>query len=232
MRIYGDEASTRFKTFTQESGVLLGKNDLIVGDKETCRHMTFSFFGNTDEMITTQPKLYLHVSGTLWSSFTGLMREYCLPWRWKVAYLDQGNDSPPKRVLACTSVHDGELSDRLQKVIGQTLFVASLINSGHYDEVFGQEYLRIPTEDHQGENRIIHPLGEWAGLHLEPDSPDFLCQIYRIRGIFSLVMYHLLRTFSTQWKEVILRSDRFFEVALVRKNKVDIISKAGLIPQN
>lgn len=232
MRIYGDEASTQFKTFKQEPGILWGKNDLIEGDKKTFRRMTFSFFGNTDESITTQPKLYVHISSTPWSTFTGLLRKYCLPWRWKVAYLDQDNKSLPKEVLICTSVLDGELSDRLQEVVGQTLFVASLLNSNKYAEIFGQEYLRIPRDDHRCGNRIIHPLGEWAGLHLEPNSSDNLCHIYRIRGIFSLVMYHLLKIFSSQWNEVTLKSDRFSEFALVKRNEADIISKAGLILPN
>ncbi len=190
MKIYGDEASTRFKTYVQEPGTICGHNDVLVGDRRTVRYMTASSFGTTDENITTQPKLYLHIFNSFWSSLTGILREYCLPWRWKVAYLDQENDTPPQRILVCTSVHDGELSDRLNAVIGQSLFVTNLINANQYGEIFGQEYLRIPSQNGRHHNRITHPLGEWAGSHTECNNPDDLCHMHRIRGVFSLLKYH------------------------------------------
>lgn len=232
MQIYGDEPLTQFKRFEHEPGILWGNNDLVKGEKEKFQRMTSSFFGTKDERIAREPKIYLHISSTPWSTFTGRIRKYGLPWRWKVIYLDQGDQSLPKEALLCTSVHDGELSERLQQVVGQTRFVLSLLNSNQYAEIFGQEYLRIADGSAQHGNRIVHPLGEWAGLHLEPISTDTLCRIYRIKGIFSLVRYHLLKFVSSQWKEVTLQSDRFSETVLVKRNEFEDIYKSGLIKQN
>lgn len=231
MKIYGDEAATQFRTHAQEPGVFCGYDDVLVGNRETSRRITFSFFGNSDELVTTQPKLYLHIFNTFWSSVTGLFREYCMPWRWKAAYLDQENGTPLQRILVCTSVYDGSLSDRLNAVLGQSLFVTNLISAGQYEEVFGQEYLKIPRQDGQHVNRIIHPLGEWAGLSASFSSDDF-CHIYRIRDVFSLFKYHFLKAFSSEWEEVAVQAGQVLENVLIKRSDRATISRIGLIIQN
>ena len=77
MKIHGDEAVSQFRTYVEEPGLICGHNDVLVGNRERVRHIILSSFGDTDEWITHQPKLYFHISNTFWSSFTGLLREYC-----------------------------------------------------------------------------------------------------------------------------------------------------------
>lgn len=232
MKIYGDEASARFKTYVQESGTICGHNDVLVGDRQTIRRVTSSFFRTTYENITIQPRLYLHIFNTFWSSVTGILREYCLPWRWKVAYLDQENGTPLQRILVCTSVSDGKLPDRLNALVGQSLFVTNLIKANQYEEIFRQEYLRIPSQNGLHENRIIHPLGEWAGFRIECDNPDDLCHVYRIRGIFSFLKYHLLKNLSSTWEEVAIQAGQVSENVLIKRNDRTTISGVDLIHQN
>lgn len=85
MKIYGDNALV-FKTLNQEPGIIYGHDDVLMGDKQTTCRFTYFFFGNTRESMTTQPKLYLHIPKTVWSSFTGIMcslkeRSECLSQR-------------------------------------------------------------------------------------------------------------------------------------------------------
>lgn len=229
MKIYGDEASTQFRTYVQEPGIIYGHNDVLVGDRQTNRRITSSFLGATDEWVTTQSKLYLHIFNSFWSSFTGALREYFLPWRWKAAYLDQENGTRPQRILVCTSVHGRELSDHLNALIGQSLFITNLMIANQYVEIFGQEYLRIYSQNGLHENRIVSPLGEWVGLHIEINSQYDLCHIHRIRGIFSLLKYHFLKNLSTEWEEVAIQAGLVSENVLIKRNNRTNISKMGLL---
>lgn len=228
MKIYGDDVSTLFKTYTQEPDLIYGYNDVLVGDRSITRKFTFSSSGNISKTIVIQPKLFLHISNTVWSSFTGMLKEYFLPWRWKVAYLDQENGTPPQRILVCTRVHDGKLSDRLKKVIGHSMFAINLINANYYDEIFGQEYLRTPRQG-QPEQTFTHPLGKSFGLQIGYNHPNHLCHIYRIRGIFSLLKYHFLKNFSQEWEEVAMQIGQISENVLIKRNDRMLISTTGLI---
>ncbi|NGX37707.1 MAG: hypothetical protein K1000chlam2_00869 [Chlamydiae bacterium] len=232
MKIYGDETSSQFKTHIRESGTICGYNDVLMGDKGTCRQITFSFFGNTDKSITVQPRLYFHISNTAWSLFTGMLRKNCLPWRWKVAYLDQEDGKRPQRILVCTSVKEGELSDRLSLLLGKSLFVANLINANCYDEIFGQEYFRIPGQDSPHKNRTSHPLGKWFGEQIEFSSPDSLYHMHRVRGISSLLKYYFLKHFSREWEEVAIQAGQISKNVLIERNNRSVISELGLISRN
>lgn len=227
MKIYGDVASSKFKTHVREPGIICGHNDVLMGNRLTFRNITFSFFGNRDESITVQPKLYLHISNTGWSSFTGILREYFLPWRWKAAYLDQENGTQPQRILVCTSVCEGELSDHLRLLLGKSLFVTNLINANRYYEIFNQEYLIIPRQEYCI-NTISHPLGEWLGLHTLFGSNN-LCHIHRVRGVFSSLKYHFLKHFSREWEEVAIRAGQISENVLIKRNDRVIIAGSGLL---
>lgn len=229
MKIYGDEASSQFKTYAQETGRIYGHNDVLLGDKQTFRRVTYSFFGDANEYVTVQPKLYLHICRNAWSSFTGKLKEYFLPWRWQVAYLDAENGTQPQRILVCTSTSQGKLSSRLNLLLGKSLFAANLINADYYDEIYDQEFLRVPEQNNQGkENRIVHPFGEWAGVYSEFASSS-LCHIYRIKGIFSLLRYHFLKRFSKEWEEVALQAGQISKKVLIKRNDRAAISGLGLI---
>lgn len=231
MKIYGDETTTQFRTYAQEPGSVWGHDDVLMGNREEINRISISFFGYSNGMVTVQPKLYLHISNTFWSSLTGLFREYCMPWRWKAAYLDQEDGTMPQRILVCTSVYDGRLSDRLNSVLGQSLFVTNLINVGQYEEVFGQEYLKIPRQNGAHVNTIIHPLGEWAGTSSSFSADDF-CHIHRIRDVFSLFKYHFLKCFSSDWEEVAIQAGQVSENVLIKRSDRETISTIGLINQN
>lgn len=255
MKIYGDEIkpnTLHFRKHIQESGAIYGHNDVLLegeGDiKHTVTHTTSSFFGVSTESYTYQPKLYFHISNSVWSSLTGIFREYCLPWRWKAAYLDGEDGTPLQRVLVCTSV-EGGLSDRLELLFGKSLFITHLINANHYHEAFSavknlfvnMEHLRIPRQEGdkdtsntpcglRGTSKIIHPLGAWCGVQQEW-SGDHLCHIHSVQGVFSLLKYYLLKTFSKEWEEVTIRINQVSENVLIKRNERTLIARTGLINQ-
>jgi hypothetical protein len=188
MKIFGDKNSSEFSNYAKEPGVFFGCNDVLKGSRSIVHCYTASFFGTSNYSKTVEPKLYLHIPTNAWTTFTGKLRECFLPWRWKTAYLDQEDGTQPRQILVCTSVHGSKLSDRLSKLLGKSLFLTNLINSNHYDEVFGQEFIRLQGENSQRTTKVTHPLGEMIGLHLE-FSDNLLCHIYRPRSLFSRFKY-------------------------------------------
>lgn len=113
-------------------------------------------------------------------------------------------------------------------MLGQSLFVTNLISAGQYEEVFGQEYLKIPRQDGPDVHTMVHPLGAWAGRLAGISSDDF-CHIYRIRGIFSLFQYHFLKAFSSEWEEVAVQAGQVSENVLIKRSDRATISRIGLI---
>lgn len=225
MKIYGDTKD--YPAVIQEPGIIFGHNDVLVENvqqsnvQQISHCKTTSFFGSTHEAIgskhetiTTQPKVYLHTFNSFWSSLTGTLRQYCLPWRWKVAYLDKENNAPPERILVCTSGHNRELSNRLNAVIGQSPFVINLKKNNRYKEILGQEYLRIPSQNNESQQRTIITR---SGSYFEHNNLGELFHIHRIRGVFSLLNYHLLKNLSSEWEEVAIQADQFSENVLIGK---------------
>ncbi|MBS0607078.1 MAG: hypothetical protein JSR57_09020, partial [Verrucomicrobia bacterium] len=102
---------------------------------------------------------------------------------------------------------------------------------GRYEEVFGQEYLKIPRQNGAHVNTIIHPLGEWAGTSSSTSLDDF-CHIHRIRDVFSLFKYHFLKCFSSDWEEVAIQAGQVSENVLIKRSDRETISTIGLINQN
>lgn len=228
MKIYGDIVSAQL---AKMPGVIYGHNDVLTRERESLRRATYDGLtgSTTDGMIFTPSKLYLHISNTPWSFFTGMLREYCLPWRWKGAYLDPEDGTGPQRILVCPSV-DGELFGILNQVIGQSsVFVINLIKGERYEEHYGREYLKIPRQGSTHNIEIIHPLGEWAGSVTKFNRPFDLCHIHRIRGVFSSLKYHFLKTFSSEWEEVFMQAGQVSENVLIKKNDRAAISRVGLI---
>ncbi|MBS4168970.1 hypothetical protein [Parachlamydia sp. AcF125] len=225
MKIYGDDSE--FTHYTKERGVF-GNNDVLKGNRKTVYRYKISFFGNSNRSESVEPTLYLHISKTAWSTFTGKVRKYCFHWRWKTAYLDQEDGSSPQKILVCTSVRQGELTGRLKKLMGRSWFITNLINRDCYDEIFGQEFLRLAGQNERRFTKIFHPLGKMVGLYKEGSS-DLLCPIYRSRGLFSLFRYQVLKCWSNQWKEVVVQAGQVAERILIKKSDEAIISRAGLI---
>jgi hypothetical protein len=217
-KIYGDEASTQFKTFVQEPGWVWGHNDVLIGDRISGVLTKSSCFGTTKKGVSYLPKLYLHISNSFWSSFTGMLRKFCLPWRWKAVYLKEGNDPAPKPILICTNVHQGKLSDRLNALVRQSLFITNLIDDNRYEEIFGREYLKVPSQSGEQSIRFAHPLGECVGLRITGTTNVDFCHIRRIRGVFSFFQYHLLKRLSSNWKEVIIHAGDVSERVLMKKS--------------
>lgn len=228
MKIFGDENSSEFKNYAKEPGFFFGSNDVLKGSRSTVHSYTASFFGTSNYSKTVEPKLYLHISTNAWTTFTGKLRECFLPWRWKTAYLDQEDGTQPRQILVCTSVHDSRLPDHLGQLLGKSLFLTNLINRNHYDEVFGQEFIRLEGENNLRTTRITHPLGEMVGLHHE-FSNDLLCHIYRQRSLFSKFKYNILKQFTSSWMEVAIQAGQISEKILIKKSDEEVISRAGLM---
>jgi len=215
MKIFGDKSSSKFKNYVREPGTFFGSNDVLKGPKKTFPCYDFSLFGNSSYLQTVEPKLYLHIPTSLWTTFTGKLREYLLPWRWKTAYLDREDGTPLRQILVCTYVKDGKLSDRLKTLLGKSLLVANLVNNHCYDEIFGQEFLLLQGQNSRDSTLISDPLGE--GLRAI-SSNDLYCHIYRPRSLFSKFKYNLVKKFSTSWKEVTMRVEGVSEQILIRKS--------------
>lgn len=227
MKIFGDKISTKFKNHAKEPGFFFGSHDVLKGSKKTFKWYSKSFFGDHQHSKTVRPKLYLHIPTNAWTTFTGKLREYLLPWRWKTAYLDQENGTQPRKILVCTSVHDGQLTDHLSKLIGKSLFVTNLINSNQYDEYFGQEFIRLQGNIGLHRKKITHPLSEKLGSHDEFTN-SILCHIYTKRSLFSRFKYNLLKQFSSSWKEVAVQAGQISEKILIKKSDEAVISQSKL----
>lgn len=227
MKIYGDEPSSPFRNFIQKPGLIYGHDDVLAGEPIQIRRISYSFFsGQTDDTITVHPKLYLHLFNSTWSNFTGTLRQTLMPWRWKTAYLDKEDGSALEQVLVCDNA---SLSDQLQSLLNKSLFITHLIEENKYIELFGSDYLRVPREANPETIEITHPWGKWAGTHIEFNSSDQLCQIYRIQGIFSWISYQLTKIFSDEWQEVTVRVRQVSETVLIKKADQPALLRAGLI---
>ncbi len=201
MKIYGDAPTTEFTKHLKEPGLLYGHNDVLAGKPERVYRIYHSLCESSEGWTTHQPKIYLHRFNNFWSRLTGLLREYCLPWRWKVAYLDTIG-YPYERALVCTKVKDGKLSDTLKAVIGKSSSFVAMIESEKYEQIAGKEFLKSRLSDgEQCDYRIVSSWGEWSGATLLHNSTFSFQQVYRIRGIFSFFKYYYLRHFSSEWQE-------------------------------
>ncbi len=205
-------------------------SDVLKGKARTIEYRTHSFFGDSSYSKLIEPKLYFHASVSAWTTFTGKLREYCLPWRWKSAYLDpEENGKPPYRILVCTAVQEGKLPDDLRKVVGKSWFLTNLTINNHYNEFHWQEFLELPGQnDSFNTIRMSHPLGDCFGNTTYVTSGS-LCHIYRRRTLFSTLKYLFLRQFSTSWKEVAIQAGNVSEKMLIQKTDEQAICNAGLI---
>lgn len=241
MKIVGDDLANVFTDYAKEPGTIFGSNDVLKGPSHTVYLYQATVWGTSEHIETIAPKLYLHIPTNAWTTFTGKLREYLLPWGWKTAYLDQENGNEPRRILAWASTNDDALSRRINKLLGKSLFVANLINVNQYDEIFGQEFIRLrgtedPLQDTdnpvQGLDSlrtiiIEHPLGAIVGEHLE-NTKDSLCHIYTARNLFSKIKYNLLKH-TLSWKEVAIQADNISEKVLIKRTDEEAISRAGLL---
>lgn len=215
MKIYGN--NTDFKTFSEEK-TLFGSIDTLDGSTKTVATVRTSFlWGTSSYSKSFKPRLHVHIPKNAWSVFTGKLREYLLPWRWKAVYLDEeGKTTTPKKILICTSLSEGELPDGLNKLAGASWFKTNLIARGIYYEVFGKEYFvfgvpkRLDTE-------IAHPLGRIFGV-MHKSGPFQFFPIYRARDLLSTCRYYLLKRFSSDWKEVPIKAGNVIENMLIKKS--------------
>jgi hypothetical protein len=198
MNIIGDN-NLDFSSFVKKPGILWGHDHILEGKQ--CIKKVFVHFRDVEEIYF--PKLYLHIPDNKWSSFTGKLREYCLPWRWKAVYLDR--EEVPQRVLMCTSVKDGKLTESLKKIAGKSLFVAKLIQKKCYAEFSGVEYIFFV--EYMEEKLSFNRLEEKA------------CHIYRDRGVFSKIGYFTRKWFSFNWKEVVITVDTISEKVLIQNDE-------------
>jgi|GEM_PF-1974766 len=220
MKIIGLESSN-YKMHVKEPGCFLGYNAVLKGEKSKSYQYTFSaLFGRSESVKIDEPKIYLHIPKDSWSTFTGTLKERCLPWLWKSAYLDPEDGTQPRRILVCTIAHQTAIPGPLKKVLGQSLFSTHLINKQFYEEILGKEFIRIPT----GNAFSPRVITSFLGFHYECNS-DKLCHIFRKRGLFSSCKYTLLKQFSSEWKEVVLKVNGISEKILIKKNDEASISQ-------
>jgi hypothetical protein len=221
MKIYRDTEQCARQTET----TILGNRDVLVGDE----HRTyFPFFGETSETDIFQRKLHIHIADTSWSRFTGFLREYLLPWRWKTAYLDREDGTFPKKILVCASPWDDTLSRHLKSLLNKSLCVANLIHSNNYEEIYDQDYLCLPGTLRPRTTTFSHPLGAWYGRMTKINDTVQYCDVILDRGILSQIKMLFLKKFSNEWEEVWLRGGSHLQSALVKKVDLPILRNARL----
>lgn len=234
MKIVGEDHANVFIDYAKEPGTIFGSNDVLKGPSHTVYCFQATVWGTSEHIETIAPKLYLHIPTNAWTTFTGKLREYLLPWGWKTAYLDQEDGNEPRRILAWASSNDDVLSRRINKLLGKSLFVANLINDNQYAEIFGQEFIRLkgtenPVQGIENLRTIIieHPLGPIVGEHLE-NTKDSLCHIYTARDLFSKIKYNLLKR-TISWKEVAIQAGQVSEKVLIKRTDENALFRARLI---
>lgn len=221
MRIFGDKPDTEFKHFIREPGFFYGHNDVLKAEPVTVQGYNISFWGTSKFTRTYDQKLYLHIPRGIGSTMTGMLRKFLLPGRWKTAYLEHEDFSKLLKVLVCVNVSGG-LSARLSKILGRSLFVASLIKENCYDRILGHEYIRIRNAaDPWTEKKFTNLLGE---LHVEW-SADRICSLYRSRGLFSALGYCFRKKLTSSWEEVCIQAGNVSQKVLIKKIDKEIIEK-------
>lgn len=220
MKIVGDNNSNPCNTHVKESVFCLGTRDYLKGPNWVRQRISDQFFwGHSVEVKTVENKIHLHISKDTFSSITGKLREYLLPWRWKSAFLDAEDGSQPQRILVCTSQLS---STRLDGVVGKLRFITYLIAKKCYSEIFGKEFLYAPGAD--GPSEVIHSLGKWYG-YSHSDGHSKMCHFFRKRSLYSTLKYHLLKQYSTTWKEATLQIAGISEKVLIKKTDELPLSK-------
>lgn len=158
----------------------------------------------TKKMVV--PRLHLHISRDAFSTFTGRLKEFLLPWRWKTAYLDKEDGSQPERVLVSYTGN----SDHFRKLLGKSWFETNLIKESVYGEIHGREYLYVPAPPQW--NIKTRLFGFTMGY-----GPYKTCHIFRARSLFSTLEYHFHKRFSFGWKEVTLQVGQASGKVLIKK---------------
>jgi hypothetical protein len=212
MKIIGLESN--YKMHVKEPGCFFGYNAVLKWEKSKSYQYTPSaLFGGSESVKIREPKIYLHIPKDAWSTFTGTLKERCLPWLWRSAYLDPEDGTQPRRILVCTIAHQTQIPESLKKVLGQSLFSTQLINKNFYEEILGKEFIRVPTGNEPSPRLIT----SFLGSRYEFNS-DRLCHIFRTRGLFSSFKYSLLKQFSSEWKEAVIKINDLSEKMLIKKN--------------
>lgn len=191
MKIFGDLSSHPCTNHQKESGLCFGTHDILRGANWVQTRITHDLFGQRVVTKTVERKIHLHIFKDTFSTITGKLREYLLPWRWKSAFLDAEDGSQPQRVLVCTS-------EGLNKIAGRSWLITNLIAEKCYTKVFGKEFLYAPATEvlsrithplgelqapaFENFNKIVHPLGEWYGLHSSHGGSSKLCHFFRKRS--------------------------------------------------
>lgn len=242
MQIFGNQFDT-YLTHVKEKGSFFGYNDTLKAPETSVTNTVYGVFANgilhaiftgfsdsqRHEVYKFAPTIYLHIPTNRWSHFTGKVREYLLPWRWKVAYIDKGTEL--KRILICTKEKLSDISLRLSEVTGKSPFAAHLIARDQYEEIFEHEYIcirnAIKTQD--------TILSRYPCLPIIIDSRTIFddtsvrCHIYRRQDLLSTLGYYFRRTFSSTWCEVGTLTYQISENILIRKDDRETLKKAGPI---
>ncbi len=218
MKIFGDSDSSPYKTYVQEPGFFYGKNDVLKGEPRLSWSLKFDMCGTHETKKMVEPRLHLHISRDAFTTFTGKLREYLLPWRWKTAYLDREDGSQPEKILVlCAGT-----SDRFRELLGKSWFETNLRAEKVHSNALHKEYLYVPAQ----EQSIIKrgPFGSLFATH----GPFQLCHVFRSRSPISTLKYHLLKHYSSKWKEVTLRVGEASEKVLIkRKDEPTLLNLAG-----
>lgn len=227
MKIFGDENSTAFNKYASEPGLIFGRNDVLKGPIDKTFVYGSGVFGRFFYTKISQCKLYLHIPRDNWTTFTGKLRQYLLPWRWKTAYLEKKSDTKLLPILVCTSVKGG-LSDRLSEILNQSLFITSLANKNVYRKISGMDFFCIKGENKEKGTQISTMLEKYIDY-----TDNLYCHFYRKQSLLSAIIYSFLKKFySRSWKEVTIKADRVSEKVLIKKSDEEVLSRHGLIVKN
>ncbi len=182
--------------------------------------ISFEFFGwsRSANMRVNERSLYLHIPKDLFSSCTGLLKEWVLPWLWQTVYLDQGDKIAPRKILAYTRL-SAPVNTDIALVFGKSFPVAILIDHEAYASGIGMEFFRFPEKNLQQQTfKNI-----WGSFSVSSDKK--YCHIYRSRSLFSRIKYLFLKCLSSAWKEVTIKAGAVSEKILIQKEDKDFIKR-------
>lgn len=184
---------------------------------------------------------HVHECKTIWSSFTGFLKEHLMPWKWKVAHLHLGLENfqkGPRRLISVKldqptlTSPQGFVKTFFPKVIatimGKSEFEAALCSKGHClgKEMDGRkirtEYLMCTLK--VAEAQKMHSINNSAFFNSGTTRSDKkIMHVFRARNVFSFFGYQLLKFGSKNWKEVGLYVKGVTEKVLVQvKDEIDL----------
>lgn len=174
------------------------------------------------------PTLNVHIFRGFWSTLTGLLKEFCMPWwRWQVAYLAPEDTTPRQRILVCVQDLSKDQLKALKNYNREISLISFLEEAGFYKEFSYEECILVDSSTNT-QKTYMHPLGSWFEHGWVTLAKKEAITIYRPRDFFSTLKYYVLKQ-SPYWQEITLEHKNKKETVLVKTSDINKLRDAGFI---